>query len=55
MLEPRNFKSISNCTAAAPSALHTSGWDVAEAMRLLGDHAGAQEFQEHFKLRSSGA
>jgi hypothetical protein len=37
------------------SALHSSGWDVAAALRLLGDDTGAEEFKEHVKSLSSGA
>jgi hypothetical protein len=37
------------------SALHMSGWDVAEALRLLGDHAAAHEFQQHSEWRGGGA
>jgi hypothetical protein len=32
------------------SALHSSNWDVAAALRLLGDDSAAIEFQERFKF-----
>ena len=35
-------------------ALHSAGWDVAAALKLLGDDSGAEEFLERAKVLSSG-